>query len=256
MKSYKELVNRLANVARSPSVVMEILGEFEAGGKTYPLFLMHLGKPGPGKLSVTITAGIHGDEPAGVEAAVRFLESNVDNEALLSKFYIIVFPCDNPSGWENGTRENADGIDLNREFASKNPAPEVKIIMNTLQGKCFDIVFEMHEDVDSPGFYLYELAEDPSKQVGEAIIDAVKAMGVPINTKHIIEGKRARGGIIRPNVKWFRKTRLPKAVYTYKTCGGHIITLEPPASVLPFEDRVKIELTALDITLGLEGAKS
>lgn len=252
-RSYRKLTKRLCSVARRQSVEMETLGEFIAGGNVYPMFLMHLGSPGHGRLGVTISAGIHGDEPAGVEAAVRFLESNAGNDRLLSEFYFIVFPCDNPSGWELDIRENADGVDLNREFAAPHPAPEVALIMRSLEGKCFDIVFEMHEDVDSPGFYLYELANNPSQQVGEAVIEAVRAMDAPVNLRHIIEGKRAKGGIIRPNVKWFRKTHLPKAVYTYKTCGGHVMTLEPPASILPFEKRVEILLVGLYITLEAAG---
>jgi len=228
---------------------METLGEFRAGRRMYPLFLMHLGEAGPGKLGVAISAGIHGDEPAGVEAAVRFLESNARNDALLENFHFIVFPCDNPSGWELNTRANADGIDLNREFATAHPPQEVALIMRALQGRCFDLVFEMHEDVDAPGFYLYELAENPEDRVGKAIVAAVGASGYPINRNSCIEGLPAEEGIIRPAGKRFRKTHLPKAVYTYRTCGGHVITLEPPASVLPLDDRVKIQLMALAIAL-------
>lgn len=124
------------------------------------------------------------------------------------------------------------------------------MISRALEGRCFDLVFEMHEDVDSAGFYLYELAEDAADRIGKEIIRAVEAYGVPINLQGEIEGLPAEGGIIRPRgIKRFRKTHLPKAVYTYKMCGGHVITIEPPASVLPLEDRVKLELIALSIAL-------
>lgn len=248
-RSYEKLMQRLRVAAREPAVKMEILGEFEAGGKIYPLVLMHLGQPSPDKLSVTVSAGIHGDEPAGVEAAVRFLEANTHNEALLSRFDFIIFPCDNPSGWERNTRENAYGFDLNRLFVTRHPSPEVALIMRALQRRCFDLIFEMHEDVDSHGFYLYELAEDPSEYVGEKIVSAVESMGVPINLDPEIEGLPASGGIIRPRRKRFRKTHLPKAVYTYLTCGGHVMTVEPPASALSLEERVKIHLVSLAISL-------
>lgn len=248
-RSYQELVRRLGSIAERPAVGMEVLGEFEAGGCVYPLFLMHLGQPGPRKLNVTISAGIHGDEPAGVEAAVRFMEATSENQFLLSRFAFIVFPCDNPSGWQLNTRENADGVDLNRQFAVRKPAAEVALIQRALGGRCFDLVFEMHEDVDAPGFYLYELAENPEDRVGEGVVAAVAASGYPVNRNSCIEGLPAEEGIIRPAGKRFRKTHLPKAVYTYRTCGGHVITLEPPAAVLPLEDRVRIELMALSIAL-------
>jgi murein peptide amidase A len=248
-RSYNELSKRLYEAASLPTVTLETLGEFSAGGKTYPLFVMQMGEPGLGKRGVTISAGIHGDEPAGPEAALKFVLENAANKTLLSSFYFTIFPCDNPSGWELDTRENADGIDLNREFAARHPAPEVVLIMKALEGKCFDIVVEMHEDIDAPGFYLYELAEKPEEKVGERIVEAVAAAGYPINLNSCIEGLPAQEGVISPAGKRFRKTHLPKAVYTYRTCGGHVLTLEPPVSVLPIEDRVKIELMALNIVL-------
>ncbi|MBI2842154.1 MAG: hypothetical protein HYX78_02010 [Armatimonadetes bacterium] len=147
------------------------------------------------------------------------------------------------------TRVNADGIDINRQFATRRPAPEAALIMRALEGRCFDLVFEMHEDVDSNGFYLYELVDDPADSLGEAIVDAVASCGFPINFDECIEGSDAKGGIIRPKKFRFRKTHLPKAVYTYRACGGHVITLAPPASTLSFEDRVKIELAGLNVAL-------
>ncbi len=97
-RSYNDLTRRLGAVSSYPDVRMETLGEFTTAGQKYPLYLMHLGKPGPGKLGVTISAGMHGDEPAGVEAALKFLEMHAENSPLLSRFDFIVFPCDNPSG--------------------------------------------------------------------------------------------------------------------------------------------------------------
>lgn len=249
VRHYDDLVRRLETIAESNSIEMEPIGEFEANCRTYPMFLMRMGSPGRGKASVLINAGIHGDEPAGVEAALRFLESNSGNAALLSRFCFVIFPCNNPTGWELNTRENSNGVDLNREFNTRKPPPEAAIISNALQGKCFDIVFEMHEDVDAPGLYLYEISEDSSRYVGEKIIEAAEAAGCPINRGDCIEGMPANGGLIRRKTIRFRKTRLPLAIFAYRTCGGHVITLEPPAARLSFEKRVEIDLMALQIVL-------
>lgn len=248
-RPYNELLNRLETIAESPQVLLQSLGEFETAGRTYNMVVLELGKPGPGKRSVMLGGGIHGDEPAGVEAAVRFLEENAANDALLTQFHFVVFPCGNPSGYESDTRENANGVDLNREFAMRNPSVEVELIMKGLAGRCFDLIFEMHEDIDAPGFYLYEIAGDPRNYIAEQIIAAVESMGCPINTHRVIEHTRAENGIIRRDSIRFRKTGVPWAIYAYRTCGGHVITLEPPASMLPLDDRVSIELTALRIAL-------
>ena len=246
VRSYEQLIKRLKAIA---AVEVETIGHFKAEGRSYPLVVVDLGEPGLGKPRVMIAAGIHGDEPAGVEAALQFLETSACDGKLLSRFQITLFPCNNPTGWERNTRENWQGIDLNRGFATQDPAPEVALITRALQGRCFDLVFEMHEDVDSPGLYLYELSDDPAQYIGERIIEEAVAAGCPINRGRTIEGMGARGGIIRRKVIRFRKTRLPQAIYTYRTCGGHVITMEPPASVLPLEDRVKVELMALEIAL-------
>lgn len=252
LRSYETLVQRIEAAAQLPDVRCERIGEFGGpGGRTFPLFILHLGRPAEGRKNVMMAAGIHGDEPAGVEAAMRFVETNSGNEELLSQFSFVVFPCNNPTGWELDSRENWKGIDLNRQFATRKQEPEAEIITRALQGQCFDVVFEMHEDVDSPGFYLYEIAENSDYHVGERIIQAVADAGMPVNLSECIEGLPAAGGLIRRSVKVkkFRKTRLPQAIYAYRTCGGHVLTLEPPASVLPLEERVWIELKGLEIVL-------
>ena len=159
IRDYSNLISRLREIAESPNVELEQIGEFEADSRTYPMFLLRMGSPGAGKTGVLINAGIHGDEPAGVEAALQFLETNSANDDLLSRFFFVVFPCNNPTGWELDIRENWQGIDLNREFNRRKCAPEARIISQALQGHCFDIVFEMHEDIDAPGLYLYEISE-------------------------------------------------------------------------------------------------
>lgn len=248
-RCYADLINRIEKIAESPVIELVRMGEFDGDGKTYPMFYLLMGAGGSGKKSVMIDAGIHGDEPGGVEAILRFLEQNASNDELLSRFAFTVFPCNNPTGWERNTRENIDGIDLNRQFNVRKPAREAEIISNALQGKCFDLLFEMHEDIDAHGFYMYEIADNPANYLGEKIIEAVRATGCPINGNECIEGMPATGGLIRRKTIRFRKTRLPLAIYAWRTCGGHVLTLEPPASKLSLEERVAVQLMGLTIAL-------
>lgn len=251
IRAYSDLVDRLKDLAMRSEAKLEVIGEFEAMGQVYPMFVLCLGSPTLDKPNVMIAAGIHGDEPAGVEAALRFAESAVRDENLLSRYHFVIFPCNNPTGYELGIRENWKGVDLNRQFNVRKPEPEVFIVMKAIQGRCFDLVVEMHEDIDAPGLYLYEIAGDSNSYVGDEIIASAAAAGYPINLSECIEGMPAHSGVIRRsiNLKRFRKTRLPQAIYIYRTCGGHIITLEPPASILSLEDRVQIELMGLRIAL-------
>lgn len=63
--------------------------------------------------------GVHGDEPEGVQLAedlLRWLQKN-NNEALRSW---ILIPCLNVDGFKENKRTNSNGVDLNRNFPSKD----------------------------------------------------------------------------------------------------------------------------------------
>ncbi len=227
------------------------MGSFSAGRSEYPLYTVRLGEPACDRLSVVLSAGIHGDEPAGVEAALRFIETQAETGALLNCASFLVFPCDNPYGYERDTRENWQGVDLNRRFRSAEYSPEAEIITRGMAGNCADLVFEMHEDYDSPGLYLYEFTPNPDDCFAEKIVQAVESLGYPINRSRVIEHRRAKDGLIRPNLPNYRKSNLPKAVYTYHMCGGHVVTMETPSTALPLEDRVRIELMGLEIAISV-----
>ncbi len=69
------------------------------------------------------TATIHGNEPVGMELCVYLIRLLVDDygidpahTALVNDLEIWICPLHNPDGYVNGTRYNADGYDLNREF--------------------------------------------------------------------------------------------------------------------------------------------
>lgn len=64
-----------------------------------------------------LIGGVHGDEPEGVELAKKTLEFL--KNASFKKHWILI-PCINPDGFTKNQRVNGQGIDLNRNFPSKN----------------------------------------------------------------------------------------------------------------------------------------
>lgn len=70
---YDDVVRRLRS-HRSGSVSVGELGEVHS----YPILAAKIGERAPRKLSVLMTGGVHGDEPAGVEAVLRFIEGPVE----------------------------------------------------------------------------------------------------------------------------------------------------------------------------------
>ena len=73
-----------------------------------PIRLVHIAGPGP---RVLVVGCIHGNEPAGI-AVVRALEH------VHPQVDLWLVPVLNPDGLAAGTRQNAHGVDLNRNFPS------------------------------------------------------------------------------------------------------------------------------------------
>jgi protein MpaA len=71
--------------------------------------------PSKGNCNLLVMAGIHGEEPETtflLSRAVRAFDYNFD--------HVAVVLCANPDGVALGTRGNANGVDLNRNFPTDN----------------------------------------------------------------------------------------------------------------------------------------
>ena len=134
-RNYSEFVNRLRNALNHNSQT-STLGHIKSSTKKYPFKKILLGAHNPKR--VLISAGIHGDEPAGVESVCAFLESG-RYKAHLDEWEITILPCINPYGFENDTRENHDNQDLNRLFKDQLPPLEVQLAKSTFKPSYFDI---------------------------------------------------------------------------------------------------------------------
>lgn len=73
----------------------------------------------PTENNVLIIGVFHGDEPQGKYLIEKYLSLPAHQvEAINSNLLFI--PCLNPDGLQFGTRTNANGVDLNRNFPTKN----------------------------------------------------------------------------------------------------------------------------------------
>jgi hypothetical protein len=181
---------------------------------------------------IYISAGIHGDEPAGPLAALRLLQENnwpPDVE-------IFFLPCLNPVGFTLNKRENASGIDLNRDYRNPKSAEARAHIAWLERQPKFDLYLCLHEDWESHGFYLYEQNPDSKPSLAEKMIEAVKKV-CPIDLSENIEGRTAKNGIVRPNIVLQERPDWPEAFYliTQKSRQGY--TLEAPSD-FPLSTRV------------------
>jgi len=192
-----------------------------------------------------ISAGIHGDEPAGPLAALQLMREhrwpqNVD---------VWLCPCLNPTGFPLNTRENAWGLDLNRQYLEPT-AEETRAHMAWLQRQpTFDITLSMHEDWESHGFYVYELNLDGQPSFADEIVRHVDRVG-PIDLSPVIEGREAHGGIIRPSTDQRSRPQWPEAFYlvAHKTRVSY--TLESPSD---FPLLVRVAALAEGVRAVLDG---
>jgi hypothetical protein len=83
-----------------------------------------------GPAIVWLAANVHGNEPSGTDADLQVLSELAHGSscALLDRLVVGILPVQNPDGRAAGTRENANGFDLNRDwFAATQPETIAKL---------------------------------------------------------------------------------------------------------------------------------
>jgi hypothetical protein len=91
-------------------------------GTPIELFASHPLEELKGKKPLLLMGGVHGDEPLGVLLAQQTLAFIKENEKQIKLPWILI-PCLNVDGYKKNTRVNGRGVDLNRNYPSKDWAP-------------------------------------------------------------------------------------------------------------------------------------
>lgn len=106
--------------------------------------------------TVLLIGVFHGDEPQGEFLIKKFIETKITP----CKNKTLIIPCLNPDGKALGTRQNSNGVDLNRNFPTKNrkmledkhyfcgetPASEIetRFIIDVLEKYKPDFILSLH----------------------------------------------------------------------------------------------------------------
>lgn len=192
---------------------------------------------------IYLSAGIHGDEPAGPLAMLRLIEAN----EWPAQFEYHICPCLNPTGFFFNSRENEDRKDLNRDYRFAETGEVAAHIRWLERQSSFDAAFCLHEDWESHGFYLYELNPDRRPSLAAGMVSAVLAV-CPIDLSPIIEGREAKGGIIAPSLDPATRPLWPEAFWLLQKKTRLVYTLEAPSD-FPLEGRVKALVMAVKSAL-------
>jgi murein peptide amidase A len=190
---------------------------------------------------VFLSAGIHGDEPCGSEALLRFLKLHT----LSTACDWVIAPLLNPSGMALGKRENRDGIDLNRDFFRKE-SEEIRAFTSwwECQGRGCDFHFSLHEDWETNGFYLYEINTSSIASFAGNILNSLHKI-VPLEERGPIDGHELSApGLINHDPEPDEEFGWPEAIWMAKRYPLASLTLEAPGRCTP-GFRTSALLTAL-----------
>jgi murein peptide amidase A len=190
-----------------------------------------------------ISSGLHGDEPAGPLAILRLLEE----QSWPDHISLFVVPCLNPGGFVRNTREDEDGIDLNRDYRARKAATVRAHIAWLEQCPRFDLSLCLHEDWEAHGFYLYELNPDLQPSLAETMVRAVERV-CPIDHSAEIDGRPAEHGIICANRYLVERLDWPEAFHLIHHKTRVSYTLESPSD-FPLLTRVNALATGVRAVL-------
>ncbi|MFT4286666.1 M14 family zinc carboxypeptidase [Nocardioides sp.] len=143
-----------ATAARPAVVEARVIGHSVDGR---PIRAWHLGEQGPGVKTVVVIATMHGDEDK-----VSLIPKSLRDGSPIRGVDLWVVPTYNPDGRAKGTRQNARGVDLNRNYpvgwirttgrydSGRKPAsePETQAMMAFLREVDPDVVLSFHQPLN------------------------------------------------------------------------------------------------------------
>ncbi len=197
----------------------EILGEFEG----VPLVASEKGGDGP---VVYLSAGIHGDEPAGPMALIGLLREGFFGDGIRW----MVCPGLNPVGLSKGSRENGDGLDLNRDYLERRTGEVVSHIGWLEKRPTPGLFLSLHEDWESSGFYFYEINLGERSPGKEFVLD-VAGGEFEVEPELVIDDHEVTElGWIYHEAEPDIPEGWPEAIYLAKRGCGLSLTFETPSS--------------------------
>lgn len=193
----------------------------------FPLLVLTRGNWADG--GVYLSAGIHGDEPAGPLGLLEWADGDLRGFASRSG---IIFPCLNPWGLMQNSRCDRSGTDLNRIW-HRMEHPVIGCIRSFLGNARFSLALNLHEDFDARGIYVYEpwngrRGEDAW---GGWLLEKA-ARYLPVDSRRMIDGRRVtRPGYFHRRVREadFVDFGWPEAICLHLRHARRSFTFETPS---------------------------
>ncbi|HPO17537.1 MAG TPA: DUF2817 domain-containing protein [Candidatus Hydrogenedentes bacterium] len=244
VRDLNEIQNRLTLV--KGRMTLRNIGEIQYPSFKTPMWAVCVEPVSPPTRRCLLVGGVHGNEPAGTETLLRFIEQLSANENAYPDTAFDIIPVANPWGWVHNRRRNYERYDLNRDFAHFY-TQETRLIRDFLRGKRYDIALDLHEDGTAAGFYLYQYAEaDPGP--ARDLIAKERAAGYSIAQEVWMVVLRSHDGLIRAPMWTLYFVRAIRTMSIGNIMrldySGRAYTLETP-STFPMEKRVDMDMIAI-----------
>lgn len=203
--------------------------------------------PDPTRPCIYLSGGVHGDEPAGTLALLHLLRE----KRLPEDFAFHICPLVNPDGLAANTRENADGIDLNRDYytaSTREVAAHRAWFARHRRAYCVSLC--LHEDYEGRGFYLYEVGHSGQPRFADRIVEACRPL-CGIDDSPEIDGREAVNGVISPDLSTIppeMETTWPEAFYLLRNHSRHNATFETPSDQA-IDQRIACHVRAVETAI-------
>ncbi len=185
------------------------------------------------KPCVYLSSGMHGDEPSGPQALLALLKEGFFDD----RFHWLICPVLNPTGLAAGTRENARGIDQNRDYCVCETEEVCSHITWLDQQKTPGLFLSLHEDWESSGFYFYEINTSGQDSAHQRILEAAAPFFPPEPSKMIDDHEVTAPGWIYHSEQPDIPEGWPEAIFLAKRGCPLSLTFETPSS-MSLEDRM------------------
>lgn len=208
---------------------------------------------------VLLMGNIHAGEVEGKEALLMLARDMVlaEHAGILEKVVVLVIPNYNPDGNERidaknrahqagpeggvGVRENAAGLDLNRDYV-KMDAPETRALIRVLNEWDPAVVVDCHTTNGS--FHRYTLTYSSPRH--PAVDEDLRSFAADIFLPAVDEGVKAKtgyetfwyGDFEKDNTEWRSYPALPRYGEGYVGLRNRIAILSEAYVYAPFKDRV------------------
>jgi hypothetical protein len=190
----EQVVRDVAGLNRSILAVglpAQLLGETGDATTRWPVWWLQAGaQGGMAQKTLCVIAGVHGNEPAGVQAVLGLaldLARNADKLTTsplpgASSVRFALLPLANSWGWARDLRHNADNRDIARQFDQASTA-ETELIKTFVHGQRCTVLLDLHEDRYNDGFYALAYAPDDIARIEAMMARVAHTTGVPLATK-------------------------------------------------------------------------